>query len=124
VSLHYIYIIIIALFPQQKKSALIGRFGVSIFLFTLIGLIFEGAGARDYSDLDGLSAHFGALIMVSVGAIIGSAQPVMLALPLERPVFLREYTTGTYDCVPYFISKGLVRRGRLSACVFVLPCLR
>lgn len=43
--------------------------------------------------------------MVSIGSMMGSAQPVMLAFPLERPVFLREYATGTYSVLAYFMSK-------------------
>jgi ABC-type multidrug transport system permease subunit len=89
-------------------AALIGRFGVTIFLNLLIGLIFAGAGARDSAHPDGFSAHFGALVMVSIGSMFLSAQPVMLAFPIERPIFLREYTTGTYSCFAYFISKAMV----------------
>jgi hypothetical protein len=48
----------------RDKASLIGRFGVTIFLNTLVGLIFAGSGARDSAHPDGLSAHFGALVMV------------------------------------------------------------
>jgi hypothetical protein len=45
---------------------------------------------------------------VLIGAMFGSAQPVLLAFPAERPVFLREYRTGTYGTFPYFLSKTVV----------------
>jgi hypothetical protein len=92
----------------RDKASLIGRFGVTIFLNTLVGLIFAGAGARDSAHPDGLSSHFGAIVMVSIGSMFGTAQPVMLSFPMERPIFLREYTTGTYSCFAYFISKAMV----------------
>lgn len=93
---------------MRDKASLIGRFGVTIFLNLLFGLIFQGSGARDSAKPDGLSSHFGALVMVAISSMFGTAQPVMLAFPLERPVFLREYSTGTYSCSAYFLSKGLV----------------
>lgn len=48
----------------RDKGALIGRFGVTIFLNTLIGLIFSDVGIRDSAHPNGLSSHFGALVMV------------------------------------------------------------
>jgi hypothetical protein len=85
----------------RDKAALIGRFGITIFLNLLFGLIFEGAGSRDSAEPDALPSHFGALVMVTIGSMFGTAQPVMLGFPLERPVFLREYTT-----VGYVLSKS------------------
>ena len=45
----------------------------------------------------------------------------MLGFPLERPIFLREYTTGSYSCLAYFISKVPFTRkgGRGEVCVGV-----
>jgi len=40
--------------------------------------------------------------------MMGSAQPILLSFPSERPVFLREYAAQQYGVVPYFISKTLV----------------
>lgn len=36
------------------------------------------------------------------------AQPVMLNFPYERPMFLREYSTGTYTAMAYFFSKMII----------------
>mmetsp|Transcript_91 Transcript_91/g.126 ORF Transcript_91/g.126 Transcript_91/m.126 type:complete len:211 (-) Transcript_91:175-807(-) len=43
--------------------------------------------------------------MMLILSMFGSAQPTMLQFPFERPMFLREYSTGTYTVVPYLISK-------------------
>merc|ERR1719230_1149586 len=31
--------------------------------------------------------------------------PIMLAFPFERPMFMREYSTGTYSATAYFLAK-------------------
>jgi hypothetical protein len=46
--------------------------------------------------------------MVTIAAMMGAAQPIMISFPFERPMFLREYSTGTYSVLPYFISKFLL----------------
>ena len=81
---------------------------MTIFLNLLFGLIFDGAGGRDDSNPDNLGSHFGALAMVTIGSMFGAAQPIMLGFPMERPVFLREYSTGTYSTSAYFLTKMLV----------------
>jgi len=115
----------------RDKAALGGRFGVTIFLNILFGLIFQDAGGRDDAKLVNLNSHFGALVMVTIGSMFGTAQPVMLSFPLERPIFLREYATGTYSATAYFISKACVEVPLAFAqalvqylCVFFLLDLR
>lgn len=93
---------------KRDIASLIGRFGVTIFLHILFSLIFKGAGGRDDSDDDNFSSHYGALTMVSISTMFGSAQPTLLQFPFERPLFLREYSTGTYGSAGYFLSKALI----------------
>lgn len=50
----------------------------------------------------------GALVMVLLSAMFATAQPVLLAFPTERPVFLREYSTNHYSVGAYFISRFVV----------------
>lgn len=38
--------------------------------------------------------------------MFGASQPVLLSFPSERPLFLREHSTGTYLGTAYFISKA------------------
>jgi len=92
----------------RDKGALIGRFGVTIFLNLLFGLIFLNAGNQDDNDRTNFNSHFGALTMVFIASMFGSAQPVMLLFPFERPMFMREYSTGTYTAINYFISKTFI----------------
>jgi ABC-type multidrug transport system permease subunit len=79
--------------------------GITVFLNLLFGLIFRNAGNRDDTQEGFFYDHFGALTMVTISSMFGAAQPTLLAFPEQRPIFLREYSTGTYSIMPYFISK-------------------
>ena len=90
---------------RRDTTALIARFGITIFLNLIFGLIFFRAGAGNNSVNAEFQAHFGAISLVTISSMFGSAQPVLLSFPSARPVFLREYSTGTYSAVAYFLSK-------------------
>ena len=92
----------------RDVGALIGRFGITIFLNLLFGCIWLGAGNEDDSVQVNMNAHFGAITMVTISAMFGSAQPVMIMFPFERPMFMREYSTGTYNSWTYFLTKTLL----------------
>jgi ABC-type multidrug transport system permease subunit len=89
----------------RNKPALMGRFGVTIVLSLIFGLIFGGAGDSNNADQDEIGAHFGAMTMVMISAMFGSGQPTLLEFPSERPMFMREYSTGTYSVITYSIAK-------------------
>eukprot|EP00434_Breviolum_minutum_P012946 symbB.v1.2.011412.t1/scaffold764.1/size165801/18 len=55
-----------------------------------------------------LEWHFNALVQVALVAMFSACQPVILTFPLERAVFLREYSSGTYSVLPYYLSKMVV----------------
>lgn len=92
----------------RDVGALFSRIGVTVILFLLFGLIFMDAGSGDNADNEKLTSHFGSVTMVMVSCMFGIAQPVMLSFPYERPMFLREYSTGTYNALAYFLSKLFV----------------
>ncbi|GMI21589.1 hypothetical protein TrCOL_g7401 [Triparma columacea] len=111
----------------RDKPALIGRYGATIFLNILFGIIFLDAGRGDDADQVSINNHYGALTLVTISTMFGSAQPALLTFPSERPLFLREYSTGTYGLYPYVISKVAVEVPTLflqivfqSLCVYFL----
>jgi hypothetical protein len=108
---------------RRDVTALGARFGLTIFLGTLIGIIFLNVGASDSSVPSNLQSHFGALIMVCLMSMFGTAQPALLAFPEERPVFLREYSTNHYSVVSYFISR-LTMEATLTAAQIVVQVSR
>eukprot|EP00815_Leptocylindrus_aporus_P011235 CAMPEP_0116067886 /NCGR_PEP_ID=MMETSP0322-20121206/11333_1 /TAXON_ID=163516 /ORGANISM="Leptocylindrus danicus var. apora, Strain B651" /LENGTH=576 /DNA_ID=CAMNT_0003554893 /DNA_START=66 /DNA_END=1793 /DNA_ORIENTATION=+ len=90
---------------QRNTVPLIARFGITIFLNVVFGLIFFDIGASDNAEVNNLNSHFGSLVMVLVSAMFGTAQPALVEFPSERPVFLREYYTNHYTVGSYFLSK-------------------
>ena len=75
--------------------ALIGRFGVTIVLNLLFGLIYWQIGSRDISEAENFDGHVGALAILSLFSLLATGQSVILAFPFERPLIIREYSSGT-----------------------------
>ena len=71
------------------------------------------------SNPDNLNGHFGALAMIIINAMFGVAQPVLLQFPFERPLFLREYSTGNCFCIfDYWKRKHVSHRSCLPRYLF------
>ncbi len=96
----------------RDSPALIGRFGVTFVLCLVYGLIFLDAADTDSGDYEKFGSHVGAVSMMMIFCLFGSAQSVMLGFPYERPMFLREYSTGTCKvfCLLLHITGGLCVR--------------
>jgi len=90
---------------KRDKKALGGRLAFTTILTTLMGIIFYDVARQDPGVVSNLSSHFGALTMVLINAMFGTAQASLLAFPQERPIFLREYSTNHYSAVSYFLSR-------------------
>jgi ABC-type multidrug transport system ATPase subunit len=89
----------------RDKASLGLRFGITIFLNVLFGIIFFDVGRNSNDEIVNTQSHFGALIMVQLSAMFGTAQPALFAIPEERPIFLREYSTNHYTVGAYFASR-------------------
>jgi hypothetical protein len=82
---------------------------VSYIIYTTYKYIIYSKYKRPiYVHVDNFNSHYGALTMVSISTMIASAQPTLLHFPFERPLFLREYSTGTYGATSYFLSKAFI----------------
>eukprot|EP00980_Cylindrotheca_fusiformis_P029250 scaffold22772_cov130-Cylindrotheca_fusiformis.AAC.2 len=79
---------------RRDKGAIGARFGISIIMSLLVGIIFHNVGETD-----------SAVSLVTLGSMFGTAMPTLLAFPEERPVFLREYSTNHYSVLSYFLSR-------------------
>jgi len=88
----------------RDKASLAARFGIAAMLNLIFALIFYQIGDAKAEDYD-MFSHFGAVMFAAISAMFGSAQPVILLFPSERPLFVREYANGTYSAVAYFWSK-------------------
>ena len=97
-----------------RDTATLGsRLGMAFGLALLVGLIFFRVAdewGEDGNAVDIVTKtqnHFGAVSFACINAMFSTAQPMVLAFPLERPAFLREYTSGLYGVVPYLLAKTL-----------------
>ena len=104
----------------RDKVALAARFLFTTFLSLLIGVIFLDVGKADPAVNANINSQFGAIIIVMLMSMFGSAQPELIAFPEQRPIFLREYSTDHYSVVAYFMAR-LTMECVLTACqTFVL----
>eukprot|EP00756_Hemistasia_phaeocysticola_P040249 Hpha_TRINITY_DN16853_c3_g2::TRINITY_DN16853_c3_g2_i1::g.150483::m.150483 len=98
----------------RERTSLIARFGSTLLLNLLGGLIYFQAGKTWGADGDpkeisaAVQNHFGALFFLAVNTMMLNAQPPLVAFLPERPVFMREYACGTYGVFPYVLSKLLI----------------
>mmetsp|Transcript_28343 Transcript_28343/g.65720 ORF Transcript_28343/g.65720 Transcript_28343/m.65720 type:complete len:589 (-) Transcript_28343:1444-3210(-) len=90
---------------SRDPSVVGARAAFSGFLGILVGVIFFEVGKTNAENQRDLQSHFGALVMVLLMGMFGTAQPALLSFPEERPVFLREYSTNHYSVVAYFLSR-------------------
>mmetsp|Transcript_802 Transcript_802/g.1472 ORF Transcript_802/g.1472 Transcript_802/m.1472 type:complete len:677 (-) Transcript_802:13-2043(-) len=105
---------------KRDKRVLGGRLAFTAFLGILLGVIFLDVGQTDSSNVGNLQSHFGALVMVLMLAMMGTAQQALLAFPQQRPVFLREYSTNHYSVVSYFINRLTVEAVVTALQIFIL----
>ena len=97
----------------RDKPTLGARFGMGVILSLIVGCIFFDVG-NEWGDGDGASAaiaiqsHWGAIVFVTTNAMFLSAQPMVMAFPVERSSFIREYATGTYGSTVYLVAKTML----------------
>jgi ABC-type multidrug transport system permease subunit len=106
----------------RDRTIMGGRLGFSLVLSTLIGIIFYDVGDQPSDISTNLNSHFGALIMMLMLGMMGTAQQALLSFPTERPVFLREYSTNHYSVASYFLSR-LTVEAVVTALQILVSCL-
>eukprot|EP00804_Cyclotella_cryptica_P020520 CCRYP_003379-RB/>CCRYP_003379-RB protein AED:0.21 eAED:0.21 QI:189/1/0.83/1/0.8/0.83/6/0/535 len=90
----------------RNKKGVGARFALTTFMAILVGNIFFGVGGdSSFSDPSEFNSHFGAMVMILMMSMFGTAMPTLLSFPEERPVFLREYSTNHYSVIAYFMSR-------------------
>eukprot|EP01061_Rhynchopus_euleeides_P003370 TRINITY_DN12629_c0_g2_i1.p1 TRINITY_DN12629_c0_g2~~TRINITY_DN12629_c0_g2_i1.p1 ORF type:complete len:495 (+),score=248.40 TRINITY_DN12629_c0_g2_i1:167-1486(+) len=98
----------------RDRTTLAARFGMGVALALMIGCIFYDVGGEwgDDNNLQDRSTainnHWGALVFITINSMFLSAQPMVLAFPLERAAFIREYAAGTYSAPVYVIAKSML----------------
>ena len=85
----------------------------------LKGLIFIDSGNTSDSTQATFNTHVGAVTLVAVQSLFLSAAQSLFEFPSQRPLFLREYATGTYTAANYFFSKSIIEITLIFVQIFV-----
>lgn len=92
----------------RDPSALVIRFGITIFLGVVVGCIFYQVGTTTTSDGSISSSHRGGITNACIFAMFGSGQSMLINLPYDRPVIIREYANGLYNLTACVLARVLV----------------
>jgi len=91
----------------RDKRSFGARMGMTMGQAMLYAVLFTGIAKNDQDPSMNFNI-FGALVSINIAGLFGAAQPTLLSFPLERPVFLREYSSQMYSIWSYFLSKTIV----------------
>jgi len=85
----------------RSKLATVARIMIAIIMGVIAGTIF----LKTTVTPSGIADRTGALFTIMLGCSVSVANNVVAVFPVERSVFLREYRSGTYNTLPYYVSK-------------------
>ncbi|KAJ9472680.1 ABC transporter G family member 7 [Diplonema papillatum] len=98
----------------RDRHTMAARYLMAVVKGLMVGLFFLQAGKKWGASgspaeiSQAISNHWGALVFCSINTMFLSALSTVLVFPAERPVFMREYVSGTYGSIPYLLSKTVV----------------
>lgn len=90
---------------KRNTHPLRTRTAMTIMIALMAGILFWQAAQASYTNFVNLQVAFGALLLSLMGSMFSTTLPALVAFPEERPVFLREYSTGSYGVVAYFLAR-------------------
>ena len=92
---------------RNWKPFLLTRFVVSIIVSIVTGLVYFGIGRQvtPTSSSSLLHAYRGCILVMCCNAMFANVQATVLALPLQRKIFQREYPLNMYSSIAYLIGK-------------------
>lgn len=92
---------------KRDLHSLRTRTVMTMAISLMLGCLFFQIADDDFNNAEfvTIQSTFGALLMSLLANVFATALPSLLALPAERPVFLREYQTNHYSVVAYFSSR-------------------
>jgi ABC-type multidrug transport system ATPase subunit/ABC-type multidrug transport system permease subunit len=89
----------------RNTHALKARTAMTCAISSVIGFIFFQVARLDFDSFINVQTVFGGLLMSLLANVFSTALPSLMAFPVERPVFLREYSTNHYSVFSYFGSR-------------------
>jgi len=82
-------------------------FLINLFISCLVGTIFWQV-AKDAETESEIQSRSGAITFACINTMFLNAQPTLLTFQFAKPVFIKEYQTGLYGVVPYFLGRILM----------------
>jgi ABC-type multidrug transport system permease subunit len=97
----------------RNKQVMGMRIGAAIFMSTLFGGIFWQVGQASTLRtpnyiMPQVMSYVGAITFVAISNMFGNVQPILLSFPKEKPIFIREYSSGAYSATIYYLCKSIV----------------
>ena len=92
---------------RNWRSMLVARFVISIIISLVIGAVYYqiGTAVNVDSDTNAIHAYRGCVLVMCCNAMLANAQATVLALPLQKAIFRREYALNMYSSMAYLLSK-------------------
>lgn len=88
-------------------------------LSLVFGVFFWQVGNLRREDATDLQAQQGTLQNIQISTMLAQHSYALMTLPIDRPLFLREYATNHYSVFPYFISKLVTEAIQIFAAILI-----
>ncbi len=112
---------------MRNKQVLGMRFGAAVLMSVLFGGVFWMVGKASSLDSPNptqseILSYSGAVTFVCIQGMFANVQPILIAFPKEKHIFVREYSGGAYSANIYFLCKSIVELPvlALQSCLTVL----
>jgi len=92
---------------RNWKAYLLTRFIVSIVVSVVMGLVYYqiAADVTVNSMPNKIHAYRGCVLVMCCNAMFANVQATVLALPIQRKLFQREYSLNMYSSIAYLVGK-------------------
>ena len=97
----------------RNKQVMGMRVAAALFMSALFGGIFWQVGKASTLrtptfSMTQVTSYVGAVTFVAISNMFSNVQPILLSFPKEKPIFIREYSSGAYSATIYYICKSIV----------------
>jgi ABC-type multidrug transport system ATPase subunit/ABC-type multidrug transport system permease subunit len=104
----------------RDPSVIMVRFGIAILMGILVGCLFYKVG-----DTGGVitSSYMGGITNLCVFGMMSAGPAMLISLPFDRPVILREYSNGLYSIVACVLSRLSIEFPLIAINSFILTTI-
>lgn len=92
---------------KRNPILFVSRF-VQVFFLAFMNCSLFFQLQEDPNDQRTFQDRNGSIFFFIIGMVMTNLMPVILTFPVERGVFLREYSSNMYGVIPYFLGRSLI----------------